>query len=105
MTRTCDYPEDSRASTFVPRVYVVFDLEIHDPEGYEAYRLEGQASIRQFGGRGPSGGPAPRGVVGGVAGGWPTQRPGPPAVAPVGVARARVGAGREQGGPRQRPAA
>jgi hypothetical protein len=29
----------------VPRGYVVFDLEIHEPAGYAAYRLDGQASI------------------------------------------------------------
>ena len=46
-----------------PRGYVVFDLEIHDPEGYAAYRLDGQASIRRFGGRVLSGDPAPGGLV------------------------------------------
>src|SRR5260370_35541305 len=96
MTRTCDYPEDSRASTFVPRVYVVFDLEIHDPEGYEAYRLEGQASIRQFGGRGLSGEPAPRGIVEALEGDWPTRRLVIAAFATGEIARASVRSDRYQ---------
>ena len=57
-----------------PRGYVVFDLEIHDPEGYAAYRLDGQASIRRFGGRVLSGDPAPAGVVEPLEGEWPTKR-------------------------------
>ncbi|WP_326568899.1 DUF1330 domain-containing protein [Amycolatopsis rhabdoformis] len=57
-----------------PKGYVVFDLEIHDPERYEAYRLDGQASIRRFGGRVLSGEPAPRGVVEALEGDWPTLR-------------------------------
>lgn len=59
---------------FVPKGYVVFDLEIEDPTGYEAYRLDGQASIRRFGGRVLSGEPAPRGVVEALEGDWPTRR-------------------------------
>src|SRR5260370_42477014 len=105
MTRTCDYPEDSRASTFVPRVYVVFDLEIHDPEGYEAYRLEGQASIRQFGGGGVAGVPAPRGVVGAVGGDGAPTRLGIAALAAVGLARGWVGSALVLAGARQRPCA
>lgn len=57
-----------------PRGYVVFDLEIHDPDGYAAYRLEGQASIRRFGGRVLSGDPAPEGVVELLEGEWLTRR-------------------------------
>jgi uncharacterized protein (DUF1330 family) len=52
----------------------VFDLEITDSEGYEAYRLDGQASIRQFGGRVLSGEPAPRGTVQSLEGPWDTKR-------------------------------
>lgn len=59
---------------FVPKGYVVFDLEITDPEGYEEYRLLGQASVRKFGGRVLSGEPAPRGVVEQLEGDWPTKR-------------------------------
>ena len=68
------HPGDSAANTFVPKGYVVFDLEIRDPGGYEAYRLDGQASIRHFGGRVLSGEPAPRGVVEALEGDWPTKR-------------------------------
>jgi uncharacterized protein (DUF1330 family) len=57
-----------------PRGYVVFDLEIHDLEGYAAYRLDGQASIRRFGGRVLSGDPAPEGVVELLEGEWLTRR-------------------------------
>jgi uncharacterized protein (DUF1330 family) len=57
-----------------PHGYVVFDLEIHDPEGYAAYRLDGQASIRRFGGRVLSGDPAPEGVVELLEGEWLTRR-------------------------------
>jgi uncharacterized protein (DUF1330 family) len=57
-----------------PRGYVVFDLEIHDVEGYAAYRLDGQASIRRFGGRVLSGDPAPEGVVELLEGEWLTKR-------------------------------
>ena len=59
---------------FVPKGYVVFDLEITDPEGYEAYRLDGQATTRAFGGRVLSGEPAPRGIVEQLEGDWPTKR-------------------------------
>jgi uncharacterized protein (DUF1330 family) len=59
---------------FVPKGYVVFDLEITDPEEYEAYRLDGQASVRKWGGRVLSGEPAPRGVVEELEGPWPTKR-------------------------------
>lgn len=61
-------------SLYVPKGYVVFDLEITDPEGYEAYRLDGQSSTRAFGGRVLSGEPAPRGVVEQLEGDWPTKR-------------------------------
>ncbi len=105
MTSTCDYPEDSRASTFVPRGYVVFDLEIHDPEGYEAYRLEGQASIRQFGGRVLSGEPAPRGVVEALEGDWPTRRLVIAEFATVEIARAWFGSELYQAAARKRRAA
>jgi uncharacterized protein (DUF1330 family) len=64
-------PEPGRPA---PRGYVVFDLEIHDPKGYAAYRLDGQASIRRFGGRVLSGDPAPEGVVELLEGEWPTKR-------------------------------
>ena len=56
------------------RGYVVFDLEINDPDGYAAYRLDGQASIRRFGGRVLSGDPAPEGVVELLEGKWLTKR-------------------------------
>jgi uncharacterized protein (DUF1330 family) len=59
---------------FVPKGYVVFDLEITDPEAYEAYRLDGQASIRKFGGQVLSGEPAPRGTVESLEGPWDTNR-------------------------------
>jgi uncharacterized protein (DUF1330 family) len=52
----------------------VFDLDIHDPDGYAAYRLDGQASIRRFGGRVLSGDPAPEGVVELLEGEWLTKR-------------------------------
>jgi uncharacterized protein (DUF1330 family) len=58
----------------VPSGYVVFDLEIHEPAGYAAYRLDGQASIRRFGGRVLSGDPAPEGIVESLEGDWPTKR-------------------------------
>lgn len=57
-----------------PKGYVVFDLEITDPHGYEEYRLMGQASVKKFGGRVLSGEPAPRGVVEQLEGHWPTKR-------------------------------
>jgi uncharacterized protein (DUF1330 family) len=59
---------------FTPKGYVVFDLEINESGGYEEYRLDGQASIRRFGGRVLSGEPAPRGIVEPLEGDWPTQR-------------------------------
>ncbi len=62
------------AGPLTPKGYVVFDLEITDPERYEAYRLLGQASIRRFGGRVLSGEPAPRGVVEPLEGDWDTKR-------------------------------
>lgn len=49
-------------------------LEIHDPEAYAAYRLDGQASIRRFGGRVLSGDPAPEGVVELLEREWDTRR-------------------------------
>ena len=52
----------------------MFDLEIHDAEGYAAYRLDGQASIRRFGGRVLSGDPAPEGIVEPLEGEWLTKR-------------------------------
>lgn len=58
----------------VPKGYVVFDLEITDPQGYEQYRLEGQATTRLWGGRVLSGEPAPRGVVEPLEGEWDTKR-------------------------------
>lgn len=61
-------------SIFVPKGYVVFDLEITGPESYEEYRLDGQATTRAFGGRVLSGEPAPRGVVEQLEGHWPTKR-------------------------------
>lgn len=57
-----------------PKGYVVFDLEIRDPDGYAAYRLDGQASIRRFGGRVLSGDPAPKGIVECLEGTWDTRR-------------------------------
>jgi uncharacterized protein (DUF1330 family) len=74
MAVTGDAKAQAAPSTFVPKGYVVFDLEIRQPEGYEAYRLDGQASIRHFGGRVLSGEPAPRGVVEVLEGEWPTRR-------------------------------
>ncbi len=62
------------ARTPVPKAYVIFDLEIFDPEAYEAYRLHGQASTRKWGGRVLTGEPAPRGVVECLEGEWPTKR-------------------------------
>jgi uncharacterized protein (DUF1330 family) len=64
----------SQSNTPTAKGYVVFDLEIHDTEKYESYRLDGQASIRRFGGRVLSGEPAPRGVVEVLEGQWPTRR-------------------------------
>ncbi len=64
-------PEPGRPAA---RGYVVFDLEIHHPDGYAAYRLDGQASIRRFGGRVLSGDPAPEGVVELLEGEWLTKR-------------------------------
>jgi uncharacterized protein (DUF1330 family) len=58
-----EQPQRDAPQIFVPKGYVVFDLEITDPAGYEAYRLDGQSSTRAFGGRVLSGEPAPRGVV------------------------------------------
>jgi uncharacterized protein (DUF1330 family) len=66
-------PADAQVQ-IVPRGYVVFDLEIHDPAGYADYRLDGQASIRRFGGRVLSGDPAPEGIVESLEGDWPTKR-------------------------------
>lgn len=57
-----------------PKAYVVFDLEITDPQGYEAYRLAGQRSVKRYGGRVLSGEPAPRGVVEVLEGDWDTKR-------------------------------
>jgi uncharacterized protein (DUF1330 family) len=62
------------AEAFVPKGYVVFDLEITDSDGYEDYRLDGQAAIRKWNGRVLSGEPAPRGVVECLEGDWPTKR-------------------------------
>jgi uncharacterized protein (DUF1330 family) len=58
----------------VPPGYIVFDLEVHDAAGYAAYRLDGQASIRRFGGRVLSGDPAPAGIVEPLEGEWLTKR-------------------------------
>lgn len=58
----------------IPKGYVVFDLEIHDPESYEAYRLDGQRTTRAWGGRVLSGEPAPRGIVESLEGDWDTRR-------------------------------
>jgi uncharacterized protein (DUF1330 family) len=69
-----EQPHRDAPQIFVPKGYVVFDLEITDPEGYEAYRLDGQSSTRAFGGRVLSGEPAPRGVVEQLEGDWPTKR-------------------------------
>lgn len=41
---------------------VVFSMTVTDPEGYEEYRLLGQATVRRFGGRVLSGEPPPRGI-------------------------------------------
>ena len=60
--------------TIVPKGYVVFDLDITDPNSYEEYRLEGQATTRLFGGRVLSGEPAPRGIVESLEGDWNTKR-------------------------------
>jgi uncharacterized protein (DUF1330 family) len=65
---------NSESAIIVPKAYVVFDLEITDPDAYEAYRVEGQATTRAFGGRVLTGDPAPRGVVEELEGGWPTKR-------------------------------
>jgi uncharacterized protein (DUF1330 family) len=64
----------SEDAEFVPKAYVVFDLEILDEEAYEAYRLDGQASVRRWEGRVLTGEPAPRGVVESLEGSWPTKR-------------------------------
>lgn len=61
-------------TTSDPKGYVVFDLEITDPDGYEAYRLQGQASVKRHGGRVLSGEPAPAGVVETLEGVWDTKR-------------------------------
>jgi uncharacterized protein (DUF1330 family) len=61
-------------SLYVPKGYVVFDLEIENSDGYEAYRLLGQTSVRRFGGRVLSGEPAPKGVVETLEGDWHTKR-------------------------------
>jgi uncharacterized protein (DUF1330 family) len=76
------------AAAKVPKAYVVFDLEITDPEAYEQYRLHGQASVRRWGGRVLSGEPAPRGVVESLEGDWPTKRLVVVEFASVAVARA-----------------
>jgi uncharacterized protein (DUF1330 family) len=65
---------DSASSPIVPKGYVVFDLDITDPKGYEDYRLDGQRSIRHWGGRVLSGEPAPTGVVESLEGEWDTKR-------------------------------
>jgi uncharacterized protein (DUF1330 family) len=44
------------------------------PGRYADYRLDGQSSIRRFGGRVLSGDPAPEGVVELLEGEWPTKR-------------------------------
>lgn len=65
-------PEDKNHNH--PKAYVVFDLEITDPAAYEAYRLDGQASVRRWGGRILSGEPAPQGIVESLEGNWRTKR-------------------------------
>lgn len=70
-------PDDAVAAlarTPVGRAYVVFDLEITDPDAYAAYRLHGQASTRRWGGRVLTGEPAPQGLVECLEGDWPTRR-------------------------------
>jgi len=57
-----------------PKAYVVFDLDITDPEGYDVYRLEGQRSVKRYGGRVLSGEPAPKGIVEALEGDWDTKR-------------------------------
>jgi len=64
----------SPGDVITPKGYVVFDLYIHDAEGYEAYRLKGQAATRAWSGRVLSGEPAPRGVVEALEGAWDTRR-------------------------------
>jgi uncharacterized protein (DUF1330 family) len=71
---TDDVEGHDATHAFVPKGYVVFDLEITDHDAYEAYRLDGQASIRKFKGRVLSGEPAPRGVVETLEGPWDTKR-------------------------------
>jgi len=67
-------PVPARRGQLVPSGYVLFDLEIHDADGYAAYRLDGQDSIRRFGGRVLSGDPAPKGIVESLEGEWLTKR-------------------------------
>jgi uncharacterized protein (DUF1330 family) len=67
-------PVAAQGGQLAPKGYVVFDLDIHDAEGYAAYRLDGQASIRRFGGRVLSGDPAPQGIVESLEGEWLTKR-------------------------------
>lgn len=77
---TATMPADNDSTTEVPpasafpKAYVVFDLEITDPDGYEAYRLAGQRSVKRYGGRVLSGEPAPRGIVETLEGDWDTRR-------------------------------
>src|SRR3984957_14593863 len=66
-------PTDAQVQ-IVPRGYIVFDLEIHDPAGYADQGLRGQASIRRFGRRVLCGGPATEGIVESLEGDWPTKR-------------------------------
>ncbi len=61
-------------SSAFPKAYVVFDLQITDPEGYEAYRLAGQQTVKRYGGRVLSGEPAPRGIIEALEGDWDTKR-------------------------------
>src|SRR3984885_517475 len=80
-------PTDAQVQ-IVPRGYVVFDLEIHAPAGYADYRLDGQASIRRFGGRVLSGDPAPAGIVEPLEGEWLTKRLGITEFPTIDIARA-----------------
>src|SRR5260370_32255238 len=96
-------PVAAQRGQLVPRGYVVFDLEIHDANGYAAYRLDGQDSIRRFGGRVLSGDPAPEGIVESLEGEWLTKRLGITEFPTVDLAPARHHSDLYHAPPRQPP--
>src|SRR5260370_38757002 len=81
-------PVSAQRGQLVPRGYVVFDLEIHDADGYAAYRLDGQDSIRRFGGRALSGDPPPEGRTASPEWEWLPNRLAESPIPPVQIGRA-----------------